>query len=73
MLRVGEALIRGGGSVGRCANVTYDPDTGERDFDTLRAIVAYRGRREDGEICLGIYGHVAQPGRVRVGDAVEPA
>ena len=68
VLRAGDALVRVGPSVGRCANVTYDPDTGERDFDTLRAIAAYRGRRIDGEICLGVYGHVAQPGTVRVGD-----
>jgi len=73
VLRVGEALVRVGQTVGRCANTTHDPDTGRRDFDTLRAIAERRGRREDGEICLGVYAQVAQPGRVRVGDTVEPA
>lgn len=73
MLRVGEALVRAGDEVARCANTTYDPDTGERDFDTLRVIAERRGRRDDGEICFGLYGQVAQPGRVRVGDAVELA
>lgn len=73
MLRVGDALVRAGAAVGRCANITYDPETGERDFDTLRAIAAVRGRRADGEICFGVYGQVAQPGRVRVGDPVELA
>jgi uncharacterized protein YcbX len=73
VLRVGDALVRAGTEVARCANTTYDPDTGVRDFDTLRAIAETRGRREDGEICLGVYGEVAQPGRVRVGDTVELA
>ena len=73
MLRVGDTVVRAGTAVARCANVTYDPDTGERDFDTLRAIAAYRGRRRDGEICLGIYGQVEHPGGVRVGDEVAPA
>jgi uncharacterized protein YcbX len=73
VLRVGDALVRAGELVARCANTTYDPDTGERDFDTLRAIAEKRGRRDDGEICFGIYGQVAQPGRLRVGDAVELA
>jgi uncharacterized protein YcbX len=72
LVRVGDAIVRAGAPVARCANTTYDPATGERDFDTLRAIADYRGRREDGEICFGIYATVEQPGRVRVGDTVEP-
>ena len=71
-VRIGEAVVRVGREVGRCANTTYDPETGERDFDTLRAIKDYRGQREDGEICFGVYAEVEQPGRVAVGDAVEP-
>lgn len=70
VLRVGEALVRAGEAVARCANTTYDPDTGRRDFDTLRAIATWRGRRDDGAICLGIYGEVVAPGRVRVGDTL---
>lgn len=69
-LCVGEALVRAGDAVARCANTTYDPDTGRRDFDTRRAIAAWRGRREDGEICLGIYADVVEPGRIAVGDTV---
>lgn len=72
LVRVGDALVRAGAPVARCANTTYDPETGERDFDTLRAIKDYRGQREDGEVCFGVYATVEQPGRVRVGDAVEP-
>jgi uncharacterized protein YcbX len=70
---VGEAVVRVGGPVDRCAVTTRDPDTGERDLDTLRLIKGYRGQREsDGAILFGVYGSVLQPGRVRVGDAFEP-
>ena len=71
LARVGDALVRVGDAVGRCANTTYDPDTGLRDFDTLRAIAERRGRRDDGEICLGVYADVVEPGRVALGDTVE--
>jgi uncharacterized protein YcbX len=70
---VGEAVVRVGGPVDRCAVTTRDPDTGKRDLDTLRLIRSYRGQREsDGAILFGVYGSVVQPGRVRVGDAFEP-
>ncbi len=71
LLRLGEAVVRVGGPVGRCANTTYDPETGLRDHDTLRAIHEYRGK-VDGEVCFGVYADVVEPGRVRVGDAVTP-
>jgi uncharacterized protein YcbX len=70
---IGEAIVRLGGPVDRCAVTTRDPDTGERDLDTLRLIKSYRGQREsDGAILFGVYGRVTRPGRVRVGDPVEP-
>ena len=71
LVRLGEAVVRVGGPVGRCANTTYDPETGIRDHDTLRAIHEYRGRI-DGEVCFGVYADVVEPGRVRVGDPVTP-
>jgi uncharacterized protein YcbX len=71
LLQVGAAVVRVGGPVGRCANVTYDPESGLRDFDVLRAIHDYRGTI-DGEVCFGVYADVVEPGRVRVGDAVAP-
>jgi uncharacterized protein YcbX len=70
-LRVGDALVRVGGPVPRCATTTRDPATGERDFDTLRAIKAYRGLRDGKKIDFGVYGEVEQRGRVRVGDPAE--
>ena len=61
LLRLGEALVRVGGPVPRCATTTRSPDTGGRDFDTLRVIKAYRGLREGKNIDFGVYGDVEQP------------
>src|SRR5262249_40360325 len=41
-IRIGDALVRLRGDVGRCAITTQNPDTGVPDFDTLRTIRAYR-------------------------------
>jgi uncharacterized protein YcbX len=71
-VRLGEALLEIGEPVIRCAVTTRDPDTGERDLDTLRLIKSYRGQGPDGEIWFARYGRVVEPGRVRVGDLVEP-
>jgi uncharacterized protein len=70
--RVGGALLELGGPVPRCATTTRDPATGVRDFDALRAIAAYRGRRNGKEIDFGVYASVLEPGVVRVGDPAEP-
>jgi len=74
-LRIGDAVIRIRGDVGRCAITTQNPETGKPDFDTLRTIAAYRGFTENEagarHIPFGVYGEVAEPGRVTVGDAVE--
>ena len=71
LLGVGETVLRVGGPVDRCAVTTRDPDTGERDLDTLRLIKGYRGVREGKHIDFGVYAAVKKPGRVRVGDSVE--
>jgi uncharacterized protein YcbX len=69
----GEAVLRVGGPVDRCAVTTRDPDTGERDLDTLRLLKNYRGQREsDGAVLFGVYAYVERPGVVRVGDAFAP-
>jgi uncharacterized protein YcbX len=70
LLSIGEAVVRAGGPVPRCAMTTTDPDTGEKDLDTLAHIAAYRGSA-DGSIDFGIYGEVVSPGRASVGDLVE--
>ena len=73
-VRVGDAVIRLHEEVARCAITTQDPDSGVPDLDTLRTIRSYRGTRDvDGKhIDFGVFGEVAEPGVVRVGDAVEP-
>jgi uncharacterized protein YcbX len=73
-VRLGEAVVVPQGNVGRCAVTTQNPDTGAPDLDTLKALAAYRGVIETTEpLPFGVYAAVAQPGRVRVGDPVEPA
>jgi uncharacterized protein len=71
-VQVGEATIQLNGDVGRCVVTSHDPDRGVTDLDTLGALARYRreGRTED--LPFGVYGTVAVPGRVRVGDAVQP-
>jgi MOSC domain-containing protein len=74
LLAIGDALVRVGTGVDRCAVTTRDPETAERDLDTLRLLADYRGRRErDGAVIFGVYATVERPGRVRVGDAVDLA
>jgi uncharacterized protein YcbX len=51
---------------------TLDPDTGLRDFPTLRVIRDYRGINEEQQLEFGVYADVVEPGQVRVGDPVEP-
>jgi uncharacterized protein YcbX len=71
-VRVGEATVIPQGHVGRCAITTQNPETGHVDLDTLKALAAYRGELETTEpLPFGIHAAVAEPGRVRVGDAVE--
>jgi uncharacterized protein len=72
LARVGGASVRIAGPVPRCAVTTQDPGTGLVTLATLRAIKDYRGLRDGKEIDFGVYFDVEEPGRVRVGDAVEP-
>ena len=60
----------------RCAITTQDPDTGERDLDTLRTILRYRGFRmgdPEHKLDFGVLGEVSRPGRISVGDEVVAA
>ena len=71
-IRIGEALVRFRGVVGRCAITTQNPETGVPDFNTLRVLNEYRGLSEKRELPFGVYGEVLEPGRIHVGDAAEP-
>jgi uncharacterized protein YcbX len=71
-VRIGEAVVRITKQDARCRMTTRNPETGIRDFDTLQAIRDYRGLRGGKSIDFGVYGDVVEPGRIRVGDAVDP-
>jgi uncharacterized protein YcbX len=71
-VRLGEARVRFLDRVDRCAITTQNPETGKPDLDTLRTIKRYRGLRDGKRLDFGIYGDVVEPGRIRVGDPVEP-
>lgn len=71
-LRVGEALLRVDGNVGRCAVTTRNPDTGVADLRTLHHLQAQRGGVATTEpLPFGVHARVLEPGRVRLGDAIE--
>jgi uncharacterized protein len=73
-LRIGDAVVRVGTPVMRCAATTRNPDTGEIDLQTLKLIGALKGRQEFGQwgagFYFGVYADVLDPGRVCVGDEV---
>ena len=72
-VRIGEATIVPRGNVGRCVVTTRDPETGERTLDTLEVLAGYRRDVETTEpLPFGVWAEVAEPGRVRLGDAVVP-
>ena len=74
-VRIGTALVRLRGEVGRCAITTQNPETGVPDFDTLRTIAGYRPTTADEagkkHLPFGVYGEVVEPGKVALGDPVE--
>jgi len=71
-VELGDVILRVTGAIPRCAITTHDPDSGDRDFDTLRAIKEYRGLAgpEGKDLMFGVYGDVERPGTIRVGDEV---
>lgn len=72
-IRLGEATIRIRGQIPRCVVTTLGPDTGEKDFPTLTEIARYRSRIGGrGGLPFGVYAAIERPGRVHLGDVVEP-
>lgn len=69
-IAIGGAVLHVTRPDARCAITTQDPDSGERDLDTLRTIIGYRGLRDGKYADLGVLADVVQPGRVRLGDEV---
>ena len=74
-ITVGEATLRVTERDARCAITTQDPDTGDRDLDTLRTILRYRGPLPDPsgapKAMFGVLADVEVPGRIRIGDEVQ--
>jgi hypothetical protein len=69
-IAIGDAILTVTKPDARCAITTQDPDTGVRDLDTLRGIIAYRGLRDGEHADFGVLADVEQPGLVRLGDEV---
>lgn len=63
-LRIGDFRMRVDKRDGRCAVITVDPVTTERDPNILRTVVNER------QGCLGVYGTTVKPGKIVVGDKV---
>lgn len=84
-MRVGQALLSVVGPVPRCVVTNQDPDSGKVNFNTLKAIVGYRGELatdlstpvehlpDNGKVIFGMYATVEEPGEVSLGDRVELA
>jgi uncharacterized protein YcbX len=73
ILQIGQAVLRGGGGVKRCAATTRNPDSGKVDLQTLRLITSYRGRRDSVlgvGATFGVYADVIEPGTISVGDGI---
>lgn len=75
-IELGEAILQVTERDARCAITTQDPDTGDRDLDTLRTIIQYRGvmPNKDGapKAMFGVLADVERAGRIRLGDEVRP-
>lgn len=65
-IRIGATVLGIEESIVRCLATTANPDTGERDADTLGALKTLHG-----EAVFGIYAKVIEGGTIRRGDTVE--
>ena len=72
-VRIGGAVVRFAGHVGRCLITSRDPDSGVVDLPTLDILGEYRGALDSTEpLPFGVWGRVLEPGTIRVGDEVTP-
>jgi len=70
-VRIGGAVVLVRMRDERCVMTTHNPDSGETDANTLKVIASYR-LDQPKEVNFGVYGTVAEPGAVAVGDKVAP-
>jgi len=71
-VRLGEAVVVVNGLAGRCVVTSQNPLTGIPDAATLSALRSYRPQGAHEKLPFGVWGEVARPGRVALGDLVEP-
>lgn len=72
-VRVGEAVVAVAGNTGRCIVTSRHPETGVRNLPTLDVLAEYRHDVEATEpLPFGVWAEVVEPGRVALGDGVEP-
>jgi uncharacterized protein YcbX len=72
-IRVGQAVVRLNGNVGRCAVTTQDPESGGVDLPTLHLLAHLRvGVACTEPLPFGVWGEVTTPGKVSAGDSVRP-
>ena len=64
ILRIGGLRMRVDKRDGRCAIITIDPETAQRDTTILRTVA------RDRQGCLGVYATTVEPGRVALDDYV---
>lgn len=65
-IRIGDVQLAVRARIGRCLATAANPDTGERDLDTLDLLKQACGAQD-----FGIYAEVVNGGAVRLGDGVE--
>ena len=67
VLAIGDARVRADWAIPRCAIITVDPHTAERDAGVLRTVAQRFGNT------AGIYATAVEPGVIRLGDLVNLA
>jgi uncharacterized protein len=72
-VRVGEAIVAVAGHTGRCIVTSRHPETGVRNLPTLDVLAEYRHDVEATEpLPFGVWAEVVVPGRVALGDPLDP-
>lgn len=64
-LRIGKARLAVRARIGRCLATAANPDTGERDLDTLNLLKQACGAQD-----FGVYAEVVNGGEIRLGDGI---
>lgn len=66
---IGDVILQVIAPVPRCVVTTRNPDSGATDARILHALARLRGQND---ITFGVWCEILRPGRVQVGDLVEP-